>query len=318
MTSITETVDRRPAPPRPEDTLGEQRQSQRRQFLGAALVVLSTAAIAIVPSFAKLAYEGGSDTLTVITGRSLVTAAVCFLASVLLGRPLRIPRPALLVGLGLGALYAVHLYAFLGAVAYQPVNMVVLIYYLHPLMIGIAAVCAGREVMSPMRLGALAAAFLGMTLAVGFSLEDLSLVGTAFALVAAFLAATVIMGSPLAMKGGDCLVALSFMMLSAATCLVALCLAQGRIRLPATEVGWLGFGGVAAAHTVGTITFFIAIPLLGAVRAAMISNLEPVLGILFAMMVLGERVSPIQGGGIALVIGSIFALEIARRDARPS
>jgi len=36
------------------------------------------------------------------------------------------------------------------------------------------------------------------------------------------------------------------------------------------------------------------------------------------MMVLGERVSPIQGGGIALVIGSIFALEIARRDAQPS
>jgi hypothetical protein len=54
---------------------------RRHQLVGAALVVLSTAAIAIVPTFAKLAYDGGSNTLTVITGRSIVTAAVCFRAS---------------------------------------------------------------------------------------------------------------------------------------------------------------------------------------------------------------------------------------------
>jgi drug/metabolite transporter (DMT)-like permease len=38
-----------------------------------------------------------------------------------------------------------------------------------------------------------------------------------------------------------------------------------------------------------------------------------VLGILFAMAVLGEAVSPLQAVGIVLVIGSIFAMEARRR-----
>ena len=47
----------------------------------------------------------------------------------------------------------------------------------------------------------------------------------------------------------------------------------------------------------------------------MITNLEPVLGILFAMLTLGERLSPVQAVGIALVIVSIFAMEMKRPTA---
>jgi hypothetical protein len=34
------------------------------------------------------------------------------------------------------------------------------------------------------------------------------------------------------------------------------------------------------------------------------------------MLILGERVSPFQGGGVAPVTASIFAMEAARRDVR--
>jgi drug/metabolite transporter (DMT)-like permease len=293
-------------------------RSQRHQLVGATLVVLSTAAIAIVPSFARLAYDGGSDTLTVIAGRSIVTAAVCFLVTAMLGRPLRIPRRSLTISVGLGLLYAVHLYGLLGAVTYLPVNMAILIYFLHPLMIGVAAMFAGRETASPLRLGALVAAVVGLALAVGFSVGGLSLLGIALASLAAVMAAVIITGSAVAMRDSDSLAVTSYMMLSAALCLSVFSLAQGDVKLPATGEGWLGFGGVALSHTIGTLTFFGAIPLLGAVRAAMITNLEPVLGIVFAMLILGERMSPVQGTGIALVIASIFAMEMKRPTARGS
>jgi drug/metabolite transporter (DMT)-like permease len=290
--------------------------SRRHQLLGAVLVVLSTAAIAVVPSFARLAYDGGSDTLTVIAGRSIMTAAVCFLVTAMLHRPVRIPRRSLTISLGLGLLYALHLYGLLGAVTYLPVNMAILIYFLHPLMIGVAAMFAGRESASPFRLGALVAAVVGLALAVGFSLGGLSPIGVALASLAAVLAAVIITSSVVAMRDSDSLAVTGYMMLSAALCLSVLCLAQGHVKLPATAEGWLGFGGVALSHTIGTLTFFGAIPLLGAVRAAMITNLEPVLGILFAMLILGERMSPVQGTGIALVIASIFAMEMKRPTKR--
>ena len=283
------------------------------QLFGAFLVVLSAAAIAVVPTLARLAYDGGSDTLTVITTRSIVTAGTCLLVMAGLGRPFVISGTALRISLALGLLYAIHLYGLLGAVSYLPVNVVVLIFYLHPLMVGVIAVLFGREAMSWGGFGALAAAIVGLGLAVGFSLGTLNWIGIALALVAAVLGAVIIIGGSHAMKKSDSLAVTCYMMLSAAATLVVISLIQGDMRLPVTLQGWTGFGGVAIAYTIGTVTFFAAIPFLGAVRAAMISNLEPVLGILFAVAVLGEAISPLQAVGIVLVICSIFAMEAGRR-----
>lgn len=155
-------------------------------------------------------------------------------------------------------------------------------------------------------------AIFGLGLAVGLSFHNLNLIGIALALAAAILAAVVIACSSLAMRSADSLAVTCYMMLTAAVVLAVFSLAQGDIKLPVTAGGWLGFGGVAIAYTIGTLTFFGAIPFLGAVRAAMISNLEPVLGILFAMLILGELVSPIQGLWIVLVLTAIFAMEMAR------
>jgi drug/metabolite transporter (DMT)-like permease len=287
---------------------------RRLQLFGAFLVVLSAAAIAVVPTLARLAYDGGSDTLTVITSRSIVTAAICFLVMAVLGRPPILRGGALRLSLALGVLYAIHLYGLLGAIRYLPVNVVILVFYLHPLMVGIIAILFRREAMSWGSVGALVAAIVGLGLAVGFSVGHLNWIGMALALTAAVLAAVVIIGGSHAMKSADSLGVTCYMMLSAAVGLVAICLIQGDLRLPVTAEGWTGFGGVAIAYTIGTVAFFAAIPLLGATRAAMISNLEPVLGILFAMLVLSEGVSPLQSLGIVLVIGSIFAMEAGRRQ----
>lgn len=291
------------------------RSDRQLQLLGAFLVVLSAAAIAVVPTLARIAYDGGSDILTISTSRSIVTTVICFLVMAALGRPLVIGGSALRISLALGVLYAVHLYALLGAVSYLPVNIVILVFYLHPLMVGLVAILFGREAMSLARFGALAAAIVGLGLAVGFSLGNLNWIGLALALTAAMLAAVTIIGGAHAMQSSDSLGVTCYMMLSAAASLIVICVIRGDLRLPVTLLGWTGFGGVAIAYTVGTVTFFAAIPLLGAVRAAMISNLEPVLGILFAMAVLGEGVSPLQALGIILVIGSIFAMEVGRQPA---
>lgn len=292
------------------------RPEARQQLLGGALVVLSAAAIAVVPTLARFAYDGGANTLAVITARSIVTAVSCFLVTIALERPLAIGRGALGISLGLGVLYAVHLYGLLGAVHYLPVNMVILIFYLHPLIVGVMAMLAGRETMRWKSLGALAAALVGLGLAVGFSFGALDLFGVTLALMAAMIAAVVIIGGSHAMKNGDSVVVTCYMMVSAAVTLATFALVQGGVHWPLTLSGWVGCSGVAIAYTIGTVTFFAAIPLLGAVRAAMISNLEPVIGILFAMAVLGETVSPLQGLGIVTVIGSIFAIEAGRRPAR--
>jgi len=99
----------------------------RHQVFGIGLIVVSTIAIAIVPSLAKLAYDGGSNTLSVITGRSIFSVAITLLLLIVLRRPFAIPRTPLLIGLLMGVGYAIILYGYLGAVNYLPVNQVILL-----------------------------------------------------------------------------------------------------------------------------------------------------------------------------------------------
>ena len=55
---------------------------------------------------------------------------------------------------------------------------------------------------------------------------------------------------------------------------------------------------------------------IGPVHATMISNVEPLLSILVAVAVLGERLAPVQWSGAALVVVSQVLFESPERGRR--
>lgn len=174
--------------------------SMKLQAVGAAMVVISTIAISIVPTFAKLAYDGGSNTLTAITARSIFTVALTWLLMIILRHPVHIDRKPMLISLGTGVFYAIHLYGFLGAVAYIPVNTAILIFFIHPLLVGIVSGWLGDEIISARMIGSLTAAFFGLGLAIGFSFGNLNLTGILLASSATIVGVFVIIGNGRAAK----------------------------------------------------------------------------------------------------------------------
>ena len=149
--------------------------SQKLQAVGAGMVVSSTVAIAIVPTFAKFAFDGGSNTLTIITGRSILSIVITLLLVLGLRQPLKIARRPLLISLAMGVDYAIMLYGYLGAVQYLPVNLVILIYFIHPLLVGIVVSLLGQERLRLIPVLALVAALAGLGLAIGFSFDRLDI-----------------------------------------------------------------------------------------------------------------------------------------------
>jgi drug/metabolite transporter (DMT)-like permease len=229
-----------------------------------------------------------------------------------LRQPLAIARRPLLIGLTMGAGYAVILYGYLGAVNYLPVSQVILIYFVHPLLVGFIAVHLGQERLTLISVGALVAALLGLGLAIGFSLDKLNPIGVGLVSVAMVVTAVVIVANARATKEAPAISIGFYMMLSAAVVLAVLFAMFGTLALPTTSLAWTGFIGVAVAATTGTLAFLCGMAYVGATRAAMISTLEPVLGVLFAMAVLGEWLTLRQGIGIVIVIGAIFLMELRR------
>jgi drug/metabolite transporter (DMT)-like permease len=122
-------------------------------------------------------------------------------------------------------------------------------------------------------------------------------------------------GTGRAAKLAGGLVAIFYMMAAAATTLVLLFMVFGTLAWPTTVSGCIGLGGVAIGSTIGTLAFFCAMPVIGALRATMISNVEPIMGIVFAVLIVGEQISVLQGVGIAMVVASIIGMEISRFSA---
>ena len=284
-----------------------------RANLGVGLVLASTVAIAVVPSFAHIAYDGGADVPTTIAARLLVSLAATGAALALTGQPARIAPAARRACQVAGVSYAVMLYGFLGAVEYLPANIVILAFYLHPLLVAlvVAAPSGGRS--SPLVLAASAVAFGGLALAVGAAASALPLTGLALALLAAIAATVVIVAGGSAARHASGLQVVFHTMLFTALTLMPLFPLTGALQLPVTASGWFGFAGVSVGSTIGTLAFFCAVPLIGTVRAALISNVEPLLGIAFSMALLGETLTRTQMLGCALVLGAILSVEVAQR-----
>ena len=277
------------------------------------LVLLSCVAIGVAPVLAKLALDGGSDTLSVVTARNLIMAIVLAMVLGVLRRPFKLPIRALHRSLAMGPVYILLGIGYLGAVAYIPVNLTILVYFLHPLLIGIVVRLIGHEAVSLPRIVALCLALAGLGIAIGAKWTHLNLAGLGLAFMSAAACTIMIVGNSITMKSADSLAVTFWMVLSAAVILLVFQMIFGKMVWPVDARGWVGFIGVGLAYTIGLTTFFMGIPLLGATRATMLTNIEPLLGIGFAMLILNEHIAWLQAMGMALVFMSIGIMELIPR-----
>ncbi len=286
-----------------------------RDALGIALVLWSTVAVGISPSLSKLALDSGANTLTVIALRSLFMIVAVAVVLKAMGASFAVDRSVLKICLGTGVVFAVMSYGFLGSVEFIPVGLAILIFFLHPMLVAIAEplLRGGRPTRQHLIWGLVILSGLSLTL--GFDLVGLDWRGIALALLGAVACAAMIIGNATAMRRAGTVLVNFYMVATSTVIVVALLAITGATALPGTGIGWVGIVGTGAGFTVGLLCFFAAIPLIGAVRATMISNIEPVLGILFAMAIFGEHLVPLQWLGVALVVGGLIGMEapIGRR-----
>jgi drug/metabolite transporter (DMT)-like permease len=216
------------------------------------------------------------------------------------------------MSLAMGPVYVLLSFGYLGAVAYIPVTLTILIYFLHPLLIGVFVRFIGHEAVSGIRIGALSLAVVGLGIAIGAKWFHLNPLGVGLAFMSAIACTVMIVGNSMTMKRADSIVVIFYMVLSATVILGAAHLVYGHFIWPNDLSGWIGFFGVGGSYTVGITLFFAAIPMIGAARASMLSNIEPLIGIVFSLLILGEHISSLQDAGMFLVFLSIFVMETAK------
>jgi drug/metabolite transporter (DMT)-like permease len=277
---------------------------------GILLIAISSLVIAFVPSFAKLAYEGGATPQAVVAARYPVSFVVLIAIALITGTRIWPIRSTLRQSLLAGAFALIVGFGFMGSVAYIDVSLAILIFYLHPVFIGIYGHIAGSHRFNRVKMAGALIAIFGLALALAVDFDRLDPVGLGLAFMGAVGATVMILvNSRTTVEIG--VIRANLQMTVFAGILTALVIpVVGNFQLPQTGLGWFSLVGAAAGITVGFLLFFAAVPALGATRATLISILEPVFSVLVALILIGETLTPVQWIGVALVVGGLFAIEL--------
>lgn len=300
---------------------------------GAGLVALAAACFGTLGPLSRFAGDAGVDSLTLATWRAAVGAAVVttFIAVRLAGTGVRptalraLPaRDRWFMVAAAAANTILNLAAFI-AFERITVALTLLVFYLYPAGVAIVSAAWFGDRLDRTRWAALGISMAGMALVVAGagSLGDVDPLGITLAFVAAMAQVFYVLAArhgfaripgpqaaALTMSGA----ALFYLIIGAATATLGGLgqpLASSEALVPVMLAGIIGAG-------IPTLCFILGIRRLGAPRAAILSTLEPVVGVALAAWLLAEQPAPIQLVGGALILVAAVILQVGPRPGPAS
>lgn len=295
----------------------DELRGDRRRGLPAALV--SALLFGISPSLAKLAYQGGSNPLTMTFTRSLLALPFLILLAGLSKVSLK-PRkeevlPLVLVSL-LGA-FATTLLLY-SSYAYIGVGMATVLHYLFPVLVMLGGLLFFGEKISKGKGLALVLGFAGVLTFAG-SAAHLAWEGILLAVASAFTYAGLMIG--MERTAIQAMPVLKMAVYSnALACLASLVwgLASRSLRLDMTGAAWFISFLVAVMVAVGAFTLLnLAIIQCGATTTAIVAMLEPLTSVLLGAILLKESVTPLNLLGFILIMAGVLLVSFSSWKGEP-
>ena len=273
----------------------------------------------------RFAGDAGISTVTFVTWRSLLGAALLVIAVVALVRAQRMPAPRLrdmsplhhAQVISAAVLTILINLAIFTAFERTSIAIVLICFYTFPVMVAVAAVRVYGEPISPTRVAALLLASLGMLLVVmapalgqeGVKVEPigiaLGLAAAAFQAVYALIAGR---GFP-SLTAGQAAMAISSAAALGYLGFAVLAGSAAALAEPFEGGGWIWLlMGAVIGLAIPTAAVMAGFRQLGPTRASILMLFEPVVGVLLAAVFIAERPSPLQlAGGLMVLFGGALA-----------
>lgn len=277
--------------------------------LGLVLAITAASGLGLAVAVSRLAYEGGTNGLTVAMTRGVLLVIGLFCFCRLTGRKLRMPLRDHMHCLGLGVLMALMFYGNVGSVEFISVGLAALLFYTFPPIVAAIQLIIIREPVPLAKIAAIAMAFVGLAIMLGASLSNSNPLGVTLALGAAVAAAWNSVWMMRKLKHRDPLVLTFNMAIIAALLLCLITIGSDQVQAPDRPVGWLGLVLVVVLQASSIPLYFLAIARIGALKSAMVSNVQPVVSIITAYVLYRELLSPPQFVGGAMVLGAVWLMQ---------
>jgi drug/metabolite transporter, DME family len=279
-----------------------------------ALIMISATGFGAIPILTSIAEQSGASLLNALSWRYLLGTVMLALAAGSLASlrvPLRRLLPVLLFAGGAQAFIA---FVSLSALDYIPAAPLSFLFYTYPAWVAVIAAARGTERLTPIRVLALVLSLTGIAIMVGTpSVGVLHPLGVVLALISALAYAMYI---PLIgyyqVRYSESIAAV-YSALGAGVLLLVLDCFTNRATVMLSGEAWLAIVALALWSTaVAFIAFLRGLRVLGPVRTAIVSTVEPFWTALLGAWVLRQRLSATSLAGGILIAAAVVLLQMRR------
>src|SRR5690348_17130246 len=285
-----------------------------------ALVLFSACCFGSIPILTTLATGGGARLADLLAWRYLIAAGLLVVVS---GGLAQVKRPAarampLLVLAGGGQ--AAIAFVSLSALRHIPAAMLTFLFYTYPAWVAVISAARGSERITRGRAVALALSLVGIALMVGVpGAGHLHPLGVLLALASALMYAAYIPMIDYLGRDLPPAVTSTYASGGAALILVVVALLQGGLGVRFTPLAWGAIGTMAVVSTVlAFIAFLRGLAVIGPVRTAIMSTIEPFWTALLGALVLRQALGPRTFAGGVCIAAAVVLLQLGQgREAVP-
>jgi drug/metabolite transporter (DMT)-like permease len=287
-----------------------------KRWTGILLIAISAASFGTLAIFGRFLYADGLDTFSMMFLR--FGFAALLMTAILLFRKERFPRGKMLLALlGMGAIgYVGQSFSYLSAIKYASAGLVALLLYLYPMIVFILSVVFLHEKISWMKVIAIVLALIGTALLV--DPQGGQPLGILFSLAAAVIYSGYIIVGTNVMKTVSPFQS-SVVIFASASLVYGVLMSINGARFPTTTSGWVHIAGIVLVATViPVVTFLAGLERIGPTNSAMLSTLEPVVTILLAAWLFGEKLAWIVLVGGGLILAAVILLTRGEVEEEPA
>ena len=286
---------------------------QSRYTSGLLFMGISATAFGSAPTFAKLAFDNSINPSSLQSYRFLITFIVILFVAIITKTKLKVTRSHLPRLFTLALSTGLSSFCYMTSVNYIPVAIASLTFFTFPLVVAPISHLLGMDKLSPLKVAAMLIAFSGLCLLMGNSYQ-LNWHGIAMAFAAGlFVATSFIVSKPLTNDLSPITLAV---FATGMPCIAYLTISFTftTLVIPYTLAGCSGLIVNSLCHALGLTCCYAAIARLGALRTAVMMNIEPLISALAAYLVLNQFLTIYQILGVCGVVFGIAVMSSTKKS----